>query len=207
MLTACATTPLEEETVVDIPTKTQGFILALWDSLTAWLGLAELDAYPAQLQSQLQSLGYKYTVQNAWVSWDTSAWLLARMDWLLEGNTPSLAILCIGANDAFQGKSVADIENNIRSILDKLKAKNIPVLLAGMKAPFNLWAEYRTEYDAVFEKIATEYDIVYMPFFLDGVALDAKLNQADRIHPTKEGYAIIVENLLKILEDEELVKK
>jgi acyl-CoA thioesterase I len=102
---------------------------------------------------------------------------------------------------------VADIEKNIRSILDKLKAKNIPVLLAGMKAPFNLGAEYRAEYDAVFEKIATEYDIVYMPFFLDGVALDAKLNQSDRIHPTKEGYAIIVDNLVEVLEEEELVKK
>jgi acyl-CoA thioesterase-1 len=131
--------------------------------------------------------------------------VVARLDWILDGPTPALAILCIGANDAFQGKNVADIDKNIRMIIERLQAKNIPILLAGMKAPFNLGVEYRKQYDALFEKLAKEYDLVYMEFFLDGVALKADLNQDDRIHPTSAGYAIVVENLVKILESEKMV--
>lgn len=129
------------------------------------------------------------------------------MDWLLEWDTPSLAILCIGANDAFQGKSVEDIEKNIRVIIELLQAKNIPILFAGMKAPLNLGWDYGKKYEAIFPRLAKEYKLTYMPFFLEWVALKADLNQIDRIHPTREGYTIIVENLIEILEDKKLIQK
>lgn len=113
-------------------------ILALGDSLTAGYGLAETDAYPAQLERKLTEQGYSYQVHNAGISGDTTAGLLSRLDWTLEGSTPALVILCIGANDAFQGKSPEEIESNLRAIIEKLQAKKIPILFAGMRAPLNL---------------------------------------------------------------------
>ena len=188
-------------------TENSKIILSLGDSLTAGLWVSESANYPAQLEAKLTESGYDYTVQNAGVSWDTSAGLLSRMDWILDGSTPSLAILCIGANDAFQGKEVDDIEKNIRAIIEKVQAKNIPILFAGMKAPLNLWGEYGRKYEAIFPKLAKEYKLAYMDFFLEGVALKANLNQGDRIHPTASWYAIVVGNLMEILEDEKLIQK
>ncbi len=115
-------------------------------------------------------------MQNAGISGDTSAGLLSRIDWILDsddstssGNTTpfEFAILCIGANDAFQGKSPEDIENNIRVIIEKLQAKKIPILFAGMKAPLNLGGEYGRQYEAIFPRLAKEYNLVYMNFFLE----------------------------------------
>lgn len=186
------------------PTKT---ILAVGDSLTAGYGLPVSDSYPSQLETRLREMGYRYSVQNAGVSGDTSAGLLSRMDWLLEWDAPALAILCIGGNDAFQWKETRDIEKNIRSIIEKIKAKKIPILLAGMQAPRNLGNEYGKQYEAIFPRLATEYDLVLMPFLLEWVALQSALNQADRIHPNREGYTIVVDNLMKILEDEKLIVK
>ena len=182
-------------------------ILALGDSLTIWFWLSIEDSYPSQLEAKLREKWYNYKLINAGISWDTTPWLLSRLDWVLEWDTPSLVILCIGANDAFQGKSVEDIEKNLRQIIEKLQAKNIPILFAGMKAPLNLGGEYGRKYEAIFPKLAKEYDLVYMDFFLEWVALKANLNQDDRIHPTREGYTIVVENLMEILEDERLITK
>lgn len=182
-------------------------ILALGDSLTAWYGLPADQSYPAQLEAGLKTAGYQYALQNAWISWDTTSQVLARLDWLLEWQKFDLVILCIWANDAFQGKNTDDIEKNLRTILEKIKAKNISILFAGMRAPLNLGGEYGKRYEAIFPKLAKEYNLVFMPFFLEWVALKANLNQDDRIHPTREGYAIIVENLMEILEEENLIKK
>ncbi len=189
------------------PASSSGVILALGDSLTIGYGLPETESYPAQLEKRLQSKWYAYTVQNAGVSWDTSAGLLSRIDWILEGETPILAILCIGSNDVFQWKNVDDIEANIRSIIEKLQAKKIPILLAGMKAPFNLWKTYRDQYDGLFLKLAKEYKLTFMPFLLEWIALDPKFNQDDRIHPTSAGYWVVVDNLLPILEENKLIQK
>lgn len=147
-----------------------------------------------------------YTVQNAGISWDTSAWLLSRIDWILDGASPDLIILCIGANDALQWKSVDDMEKNIRTIIGKIQAKKIPILFVGMRAPFNLGNDYRKQFDGTYQKIADEYKLPFMPFFLDGVALNQKYNQDDRIHPNREWYGIIVSNIIKFL-DTDLLKK
>ncbi len=205
LFASCTSSP--PETISTDSPKSEKTILALGDSLTAGYGLPQSDSYPSQLESRLWLSGYNYTVQNAWVSWDTSAGLLSRMDWLLEWDAPTLAILCIGANDSFQGKSPTDIENNIKAIIEKLQAKNIPILFAGMKAPLNLGGAYGREYEAIFPKLAEEYNLEYMDFFLEWVALNANLNQDDRIHPTKEWYTIVVENLMEILEDKDLITK
>ncbi len=194
------------DTVV-IPVKTEKTILALGDSLTIWLWLPIEDSYPSQLEAKLREKGYDYKVMNAGISWDTTAGLLSRLDWTLEWEIPSLVILCVGANDAFQGKDTTEIEKNLRQIIEKIQAKNIPILFAGMRAPLNLGGLYGKQYEAIFPRLAKEYDLVYMPFFLEWVALKATLNQDDRIHPNKAGYAIVVENLMEILEDEELVGK
>ena len=191
--------------VIDTTEKQEKTILALGDSLTAGYGLPESDAYPKQLETKLQTAGYNYTVINAGISGDTTAGLLSRLDWILDGETPNLAILCIGANDAFQWKDPAEIEKNIREIIVRLQAKDIPILLAGMRAPLNLGPEYAKKYEAIFPSLAKEYRLFYMDFFLEWVALQANLNQEDRIHPTKEWYAIVVENLMRILVDEGMV--
>ncbi len=204
LLSAC--TVQEPMTVVPLPTRTST-ILALGDSLTIGYGLPEPESYPSQLQDQLSTRGYNYRVENAWISWDTSAGLLSRLDWVLEGDSPSLIILCIWGNDAFQGKSVADIEINIRTIIEKIKSKKIPMLLAGMVAPYNLWMDYRREYDSLFPKLAKEYALPFMPFLLEWVALKSDLNQADRIHPNTAGYTIVVRNLIQVLEREKLINK
>lgn len=214
LFSACSTP--QDTSPVPQAEKTEKTILALGDSLTAGYGLPVTDSYPSQLEAKLREKGYNYKLINAGISWDTTAGLLSRLDWALEGVSPpekggegrlSLVILCIGANDAFQGKSVEDIEKNLRQIIEKIQAKNIPILFAGMRAPLNLGGEYRKQYEALFPKLAKEYSLVYMPFFLEWVALKANLNQDDRIHPTKEGYAIVVENLMEILEGEEMVGK
>ena len=203
LLASCGseTTPIPQ-----VP-KIEKTILALGDSLTAGYGLPESDAYPSQLEARLREKSYNYRFINAWISGDTTAGLLSRMDWLLEWAPPALAILCIGGNDAFQWKSPADIEKNLRQIIEKITDKNIPILFAGMRAPLNLGWEYGKQYEAIFPKLAKEYDLAYMDFFLAGVALKWSLNQDDRIHPNKAGYAIIVENLMEVLEDEELIMK
>ncbi len=203
-ITACNNSQIN---TVESSTKAEKVILALGDSLTAWYWLPINESYPSQLESKLKENGYIYRVQNAGVSRDTSAWLLARMDWILEWELPELAILCIGANDAFQGKDTTEIENNIRTIIEKLRSKNIPILLAGMKTPMNLGGEYWRKYEAIFPSLAKEYNLSYMDFFLQWVALKAHLNQDDRIHPTKEWYTIIVENIYTHLKKNNLIRK
>lgn len=182
-------------------------IIAIGDSLTIGLGLPTGDNYPSQLEWKLRELGYNYTIENAWISGDTSAWLLSRIDWILDGANPDFVILCIGANDAFQWKSVADIEKNIRAIIEKIQSKNIRLVFAGMKAPFNMGAEYRNQYDTMFPRLAKEYKLEYVPFLLEWVALNQKYNQDDRIHPNREWYTIVVSNIMEILEDSDLLKK
>lgn len=204
LLISCSQRVIDVSIVTEKTTKT---ILALGDSLTIWLWLPESENYPSQLQGRLDTLWYHYRVENAGISWDTTAGLLSRMDWVLEWDSPDLIILCIGANDAFQGKSVTDIEINIRAIIEKIQNQKIPILFAGMVAPYNLWKDYRAEYDSLFPRLAKEYDMIYIPFLLEGVALQSNLNQADRIHPNKAGYTFIASNLIRVLEKEKLITK
>ncbi len=159
------------------------------DSLMAGLGLSDADGFASQLQ---RALGHDVTIVNASVSGDTSADGLARLDWSL-GERPDAVILELGANDMLQGLPVAAMRDNLGAILARFEAEGIPVLLAGMRASPSLGSDYVTAYEAVFPELASQYDTAFYPFFLEGVATDRALNQADGTHPNAQGVRRIVE--------------
>ncbi|NJN37180.1 MAG: arylesterase [Nitrospiraceae bacterium] len=173
-------------------------IVAFGDSLTAGLGVQADDAYPAQLQRKLDDLQYPYRVINAGVSGDTTAGGLRRVPWILN-NKPELVILELGANDGLRGLSIDQTKNNLGQIVKQLKEAGAVVVLAGMKLPPNYGEDYTTRFEAIYPALARDYHLPFIPFFLEGVGGASSLNQADGIHPTKEGYEIVVEQVLKVL--------
>jgi acyl-CoA thioesterase-1 len=173
-------------------------IVAFGDSLTAGLGVQVGESYPAQLQRRLDDLKYPYRVINAGVSGDTTAGGLRRVPWILK-NEPELVILELGANDGLRGLSVDQTKSNLRQIVTQLKEAGAAVVLAGMKLPPNYGEDYTTRFEAIYPALAQEYHLPLIPFFLEGVGGASSLNQADGIHPTKEGYEIVVEQVLKVL--------
>ena len=178
-------------------------ILALGDSLTEGLGVDNDANYPAQLEARLQELGYKdVKVINSGLSGETSTGLVNRLDWVLQ-TKPDITILTIGANDAIRGIDVATVEANIRTAIKRLQDGGSEVILGGMQIYDNLGADYVESFAAIYPRVAKDMNVTLIPFFLDGVGGDPKLNQADAIHPTREGYTIIVnDNILPILQPE-----
>lgn len=174
-------------------------LLCYGDSLTAGYGLPAGRSYPDRLGEMLRAKGLDVRIVNAGVSGDTSAGGLARLDWTLS-ERPDAAILCLGANDALRGLSVEQMEVNIGAMLSRFAKDRIPVMLAGMKAPRNLGAEYGRAFEAVFPRLATKFKVFYYPFLLDGVAADPALNQADGIHPNAAGAEEIARRLLPLAE-------
>lgn len=179
-------------------------IVALGDSLTAGYGLRPAEAFPIVLQRRLEERGHKIEIVNAGISGDTTAGGLARLDWAVPDGTDAV-ILELGANDALGGRPPADARRNLDQILTRLKARGIEVLLAGMRAPRNLGNEYANAFDAIYPELARKHDVALYPFFLTGVALDAKLNLPDGIHPTAAGIAVIAERMTPAVE--ELIRK
>ena len=175
-------------------------IVALGDSLTAGYGLANQDAFPGKLQQALADKGIAVTVSNAGVSGDTTSGGLARLDWSVPPGTDAV-ILELGANDALRGLDPAVTRRALDAILAALAKRNIPVLLCGMLAPRNLGADYARAFDAIFPELAKAYGTMLYPFFLDGVAADAKLNQRDGLHPTAAGVDVIVAKILPKVEE------
>ena len=174
--------------------KYEGTIVAVGDSLTEGLGVAEEFAYPALLEKKLQDQGYRYRVINAGISGETSSGTLSRIKWVLTLK-PDIVILVIGANDGFRGIDPGLIQSNIRRIIEALKANNVIVVLGGMKIVQNLGQDYTSAFAAVYPEVAESEDVIFIPFFLDGVAADPALNQSDGIHPTAEGYRKIVDHI------------
>ena len=173
-------------------------IVAFGDSLTAGFGVQADESYPAQLQRRLDSLGYHYRMINAGVSGDTTAGGLRRVPWILNSK-PELVILELGANDGLRGIPVDQTKSNLRQIIRQLQEAGTTVVLAGMKLPPNYGQDYTTNFEAMYQMLAKEYHLALIPFFLEGVGGSSSLNQADGIHPTKEGYEIIVNQVLKVL--------
>ena len=172
----------------------EGVVVALGDSLTAGLGVAADEAFPARLQARLRAEGYDYRVVNAGVSGDTTAGGLRRVDWALRAH-PDVVIVALGANDGLRGQSPQAIRANLEEIVARLQASGARVLLVGMRLPPNYGAEYTKEFEAVFPAVARRAKIALMPFLLDGVAADPRLNQADGIHPTAAGQQMIADRL------------
>jgi acyl-CoA thioesterase-1 len=170
-------------------------IVAFGDSLVAGYQLAPGVAFPAQLQDKLREEGVNARVVNAGVSGDTTADALARLDWALPDDADAV-IVELGANDALRGFDLGETRRALDEILKKLKARDLPVLLAGMEAPRNYGEDYSQRFRAMFTDLAEKHDVLFYPFFLEGVAMNPALNQPDGIHPTAEGVAVIVENIL-----------
>lgn len=174
-------------------------VVAIGDSLTAGLGLDAKDAFPAQLQAALKAAGHDVRVIGAGVSGDTTAGGRTRLNWALAAagpQGPDAVIVELGANDGLRGIDPAATHANLAAILEALKRRKIAVLLTGMLAPPNLGREYDAEFRRVFPDLAARYDVLFYPFFLEGVAADPALNQPDGIHPTAQGVAEIVRRIL-----------
>ncbi len=170
-------------------------IVALGDSLTAGFGLAAEEAFPARLEARLKERGHNVEVINAGVSGDTTKGGLERLDWSVPEDADAV-IVELGANDALRAVDPQETRRNLSRILERLNARGLPVLLAGMRAPPNLGPEYAAEFDPIFPELAEEHGAILYRFFLDGVAAQRHLNQDDGIHPNAAGVEEIVERII-----------
>jgi acyl-CoA thioesterase I len=175
-------------------------ILVLGDSLSSGLGLSPQEAFPAKLETALKARYPDLRIVNAGVSGDTAADGLARLDWALTDDVGGL-IVELGANDALRGLDVAQTEQALDGIMAVAVAKKLPALILGMKAPPNMGPDYVARFDGLYPRLAEKYQALLYPFYLDGVAADASLNQADGMHPNARGVALIVSKILPIVEE------
>lgn len=182
---------LEQDLPVIGPKRT---VLAFGDSLFAGYNLGPDEGYPERLEPALRAKGINVRVVDAGVSGDTSAAGRQRIAFVLDNleSPPDLALVELGGNDLLRGLPPSETRANIAAILDELKARNIPVLLVGMRAPPNMGAEFQAEFDALYPALAEEYGVPLVPFFLEAVFDKPELIQDDRIHPTAEGIVQIV---------------
>ena len=174
-------------------------ILAFGDSLSAGFGVAANQSFPAQLAARLKADGYQVIVDNGGVSGDTTADGLARFDWTM-GDHPDVVLLEFGANDMLRGLDPKRAEANLDTMLGKLKAAKVKVLLLGMRASPNWGTDYQKAFDAIYPALAKKYDVPLYPFFLDGVVLDPTLNQPDGLHPNPAGVAAIASRVAPAVE-------
>jgi acyl-CoA thioesterase-1 len=170
-------------------------MVVLGDSLSAGLGLSASSAFPARLQKSLETKGIAVDMINAGVSGDTTSGGRDRLDWSVPEGTEAV-ILELGANDALRGVDPKVTRSALTDILTRLKARGIAVLLCGMYAPPNYGSDYAARFNAIYPELAKSFGVPLYPFFLEGVATEARLNQADGMHPTAEGVDTIVKNIL-----------
>lgn len=175
-------------------------IVALGDSLTAGFQLAASEAFPAQLEAALKAKGLAVEIANAGVSGDTSSGGLARLDWSVPEGTDAV-ILELGANDMLRGVDPKVTRDALEKIIQRLKARRIPVLLSGMLAAPNLGADYAREFDRIYPDLAAANGLLLDPFFIASIVSDPKLKLADGLHPTAAGVAHIVTNILPKVEE------
>ncbi len=170
-------------------------LAVLGDSLAAGYGVKPDQAIPARLETALKAAGRNVSVINHGVSGDTTAGGVERLDWML-ADKPDIVLVELGANDALRATDPATTERNLDTILTRLKAAGVTVWLAGMLAPRNYGPEYAAQFDGLYTRLAAKHDVPLYPFFLDGIAQDPALNQADGIHPNPKGVDVVVERLL-----------
>ena len=170
-------------------------VVAFGDSLTAGYGLPKGKGFAPRLEAALRSAGHHVEVIDAGVSGDTTDMGLARLDWSVPGDAGAV-IVELGANDALRGLPPTETRRNLDEIVARLTARGQKVLVAGMLAPRNLGESYTRAFDPIFPEVAAAHGALLYPFFLDGVALDAKLVQADGLHPTADGVEVIVTRIL-----------
>jgi len=173
-------------------------ILAFGDSLTSGFGLPTDQSFPALLEAKLREEGITARVDNAGVAGDTTAGGLARLDKAL-ADKPDLVILELGANDALRAIDPPAVRANLEKIIAKIKASGAKLLLAGMKAPPNWGEEYQRDFERIYPELAEAHGVPLYPFFLDGVAMDAQLNQQDGLHPNERGVAAMVDRIAPLV--------
>ena len=202
LLTACSDQPAgnhgaaqtAEVANAAAPVADGKLVVAFGDSLYAGYGVAQNESFPFRLEQALKAEGLAVQVHNAGVSGETSLGGMQRLAFTLDGlpRKPDLLLLDLGGNDMLRGLPPEDSEKNLRAILDQLKQRHIPVLLTGMMAAPNMGKDYAAKFDAIYPRLAKDYDLPLYPFFLDGVIGDPKLMQADSIHPNPAGVTLIV---------------
>jgi acyl-CoA thioesterase-1 len=170
-------------------------IVALGDSLTAGLGVAEEDAYPAVLERRLRADGYPVRVVNAGISGETSSGAASRLDWVLSTLGPDLVILETGANDGLRGIDPEVLSANLDTLITAMKRADVTVILAGMQMLPNLGPVYTKQFNAVYSRTAEAHGVPLIPFFLEGVAGDRRYNQSDMLHPNADGYRRVVDHI------------
>ena len=175
-------------------------IVVLGDSLSAGFGLSADAAFPSRLAEALKSSSPAVAITNAGVSGDTASGGLDRLDWSVPDGTDAV-ILELGANDALRGLDPKLTKAALDTILRRLEERHIAVLFAGMRAPRNMGSDYAREFDAIYPALASTHQVVFYPFFLDGVAADPKLNQGDGMHPNSAGVDVIVTRILPRVEE------
>lgn len=173
-------------------------IAVLGDSLTAGLGVDRAASYPSLLQRRLDAAGLDFEVVNAGVSGDTSAGGLARLDWAIDGDVRVL-VVALGGNDGLRGLPADELQHNLAQIIERAQARGITVVLAGMEAPTNYGRDYIVSFHKVYPALAATYHVALVPFLLQGVAGDERLNQRDGIHPTAAGARIVADNVWTVL--------
>ena len=195
LMTAATASAQTQATTAAKPIK----IVVLGDSLSAGLGLSVSAAFPERLQKSLNAKGIAVDIGNAGVSGDTSSGGRDRLEWSVPDGTNAV-IVELGANDALRGIDPAVTRSALSDILTRLKARGVAVLLCGMVAPPNYGSDYSARFNAIYPDLAKSFGVPLYPFFLQGVAADARLNQADGMHPTAEGVDVIVKNILPTVE-------
>jgi acyl-CoA thioesterase-1 len=181
------------------PVETLPKIVAFGDSLTAGYGLSPAESYPALLQKMLDADGFKYEVVNAGVSGDTSAGGVRRIDWSLDAGGVRFVILELGANDFLRGQPITETKKNLTAVIERSKSRGARVLLAGMYTTTDAGSDYERQIDAAFKSLSKEEDVTLIPFFLEGVAGKAELNQQDGIHPNAEGARLVAATVYRYL--------
>lgn len=176
-------------------------LLVLGDSLTAGQGVDPSEAYPAVLQAKVDAAGLGYRVVNAGVSGDTTAGGLRRLAWVLK-RPADVVVVALGGNDGLRGMAPEATRSNLVAIVDGIRTRSpgAVVVLAGMQMPPNMGPEYVERYRGLFPEVAKEKGVVLIPHLLEGVGGEVRLNQADQIHPTAEGQAVVASNVWKVLE-------
>jgi acyl-CoA thioesterase-1 len=192
----------EKNNPVVAATKKEKTILFFGNSLTAGYGIDPSQAFPALIQNKIDSLKLNYNVINAGVSGETSAGGNGRIDWILRQSI-DVFVLELGGNDGLRGIPLAETKKNLQAIIDKVKAKypDAKIILAGMQIPPNMGQDYTGEFKKIYPELAAKNKISLIPFLLQGVGGDPKLNQDDGIHPNVQGAIIVAENVWKVLKD------
>jgi acyl-CoA thioesterase-1 len=197
--TAAAPAPPRAANARPAPQTTEPLVIFLGDSLTAGLGLAEDQAYPALLDEKLDEAGTPARVLNAGVSGDTTAGGLSRLDWLLS-QKPAVIVVGLGANDGLRALPLDETEKNLREIVRRAKAAGARALLLGMQIPPNYGPDYTQAFADIYPRIAKDLDVALVPFLLEKVGGIRELNLSDGIHPNAKGQEIVAENVLPYLE-------